>query len=424
MPRARIITAAVVLAAALALATGCSSGDPGPLPPAPVTPAPASGQPNYAADVQQRVEQAMRANAIPGAVVLIRSRDRGDWSGTFGTGTLGQQAPLSPADHFRVGSNTKTMTVTVILQLLQEGRLRLDDPISQYVPGVPNGNQITLAQLAEMRSGLFSYTFDRGFNETLDRDPGKAWAPRELLAIGFGHPVNFAPGAQFEYCNTNTVLLGLVVEKVTGMPAARAFQERIFTPLALTQTSLPAATDAAIADPHPRGYMFGTNVATIDSSELPPADQSAAVAGTLRPADHTDDNPSWGWTAGAAISTVGDLATYGKALVGGGLLDPATQKLRLDSIRPTNPDQPAAAGYGLGIARFGPLLGHDGQLPGFMTFMGHDPATDTTIVIAANLSAVPSGEGAALTLLKAILPVLYPGTAVPGGDPAAAPKPN
>jgi D-alanyl-D-alanine carboxypeptidase len=227
--------------------------------------------------------------------------------------------------------------------------------------------------------------------------------PEQLLAIAFAHPVNFAPGERFDYRNTNIILLGLVIEQLTGLPVERAFQERIFTPLGLTHTSMPARTDTSIPDPHPRGYAFGTNVSTIDNFALPPAQRAAALAETLKPNDHTDANPSWGWTAGAAISTVGDLATYVTALVGG-LLDAQTQKLRLGSITPTGPARPSV-GYGLGIARFGPLIGHDGQIPGDMTFMGHDPNTGLTIAIGTNLAAVPSGEGSALTLLKAVMPV-------------------
>ncbi len=164
--------------------------------------------------------------------------------------------------------------------------------------------------------------------------------------------------------------------------------------------------------------MFGTNVSTIDTFELPDDQQAAAVAGTLKPNDVTDDNPSWAWTAGAAISTVDDMTSYVKALVDGGLLDQQMQQTRLDSVQSVGG---GTAGYGLGMARFGPLLGHDGQLPGFMTFMGHDPDTDLTIVIATNLSTVPSGEGSALTLVKGILPIFYGSDYQAPDDPARAP---
>ena len=141
--------------------------------------------PDYALTLQSEIPRLMQANVIPGAVVLIRSPRRGDWSAAFGTRALGTSEPMTRVDHFRVGSNTKTMTATVILQLVQEGKLRLDDPVAKYVAGVPNGERITIANLLEMRSGLYSYTLDPTFNATLDRDPGKVWTPQELLAIGF-----------------------------------------------------------------------------------------------------------------------------------------------------------------------------------------------------------------------------------------------
>ena len=127
--------------------------------------------PAYAATLEQAIPEVMKANAIPGVVVLIRSQEQGDWSATFGTGEIGKEVPMSITDYFRIGSNTKTMTSTVILQLVQEGKLALDDPIAKYRPDVPNGENITIQQLAEMRSGLYSYTFDPAFNATLDKDP-------------------------------------------------------------------------------------------------------------------------------------------------------------------------------------------------------------------------------------------------------------
>lgn len=362
----------------------------------------------------------MQDNVIPGSVVLIASPDQGDWAGTFGTGTLGEEAPLTIGDHFRIGSNTKTMTSTVILQLVQEGAIALDDPIGKYIQNVPNGDQITIRELSEMRSGLYSYSFDPGFNQTLDEQPQKAWTPQELIDIAFSHPVNFAPGTQYEYSNTNIILLGMVIEQLTGMTASEAFEERIFQPLGLENSLLPLPEDASIPAPHPQGYSFGSNTSTIDTYALPTADQPAALDGTLLPNNETEANPSWGWTAGAAISTVGDMKTYVEALVGGGLLNPEMQQIRLDSLKPPPGSAAGAAQYGLGIAEFGPLIGHDGQIPGYMTFMGHDPATGLTIVIGTNLATVPTGEGSALQILKGLLPIFYPNITLPS-DPAAAP---
>jgi len=380
----------------------------------------AADQPGYAATLQAEIPKVMAANAVPGVVVLIRSRDQGDWSATFGTAEIGKDVPMSIEDHFRIGSNTKTMTSTVIMQLVQEGKLALNDPIGKFRPDVPNGANITIQQLAEMRSGLYSYTFDPGFNETLDKDPHKAWTPDELLKIGLAHPPNFAPGAKYDYSNTNIVLLGVVIEQLTGMSASKAFEERIFKPLGLSQTSLPAADDSSIPEPHPHGYQFGTNVETIVSYAVSAADLPKALDGTLKPIDMTDANPSWGWTAGGAISTPDELADYVEAMVGGGLLDAATQKIRLDSIQPVVPGAPAGLGYGIGIVEFAPnVYGHDGQIPGFSTFMVHDPKAENTIIIGCNLAASPvQGDNAATVLAKPVIATLYGAADVPSGDPA------
>jgi D-alanyl-D-alanine carboxypeptidase len=380
------------------------------------------GLPAYAKTLQEEIPKVMAANAIPGVVILIRSRDQGEWSATFGTAEIGKDVPMSIDDHFRVGSNTKTMTSTVILQLMEEGKLALDDPISKYRPDVPNGENITLQQLAEMRSGLFSYTFDEGFNKTLDEDPQKAWTPDELIKIGLSHPPNFAPGAKFEYSNTNIVLLGVVIEQLTGMSASEAFEERLFQPLGLTSTALPAADDSSIPDPHSRGYQFGTNVETIDSYAVPAADLAKALDGSLLPIDMTDANPSWAWTAGGAISTPDDLADYVEGMVDGGLLDPATQKLRLDSIIPIDPSAKNSPGYGIGIAQFAPnVYGHDGQLPGYSTFMVRDPVAENTIIIGTNLAASPvNGANAATVVGLPVIGALYGDAVLPGGDPAGA----
>ena len=383
---------------------------------APVLSSAGSDQPAYVARVSESVRKTMQDNLIPGVVVLIASPDQGEWTGAFGTRTWGGSEPIQATDHFRIGSNTKTMTSTVILQLVQEGKLSLDDPIGKYVPGVPNGDTITIADLSEMRSGLFSYSFDTAFNNALDQHPQKVWTPQELLTIAFAHPVNSGPGQTFDYSNTNIVLLGLVIEKLTGQSATQAFEERIFAPLGLRQTSLPL--DSALPEPHPQGYSFGSNTETIDTYALSAEDQKRALAGDLLPNNETMANPSWGWTAGGAVSTVADMKTYVEALVGGGLLDPAMQQVRMDSLQAVDPARPGAA-YGLGIARFDKLVGHDGQIPGYMTFMGHDPDTGLTIVIATNLATVPGGEGSALAVLKGLLPVFYPDAVVPA-DPAAA----
>jgi D-alanyl-D-alanine carboxypeptidase len=350
----------------------------------------------------------MTEMALPAAIVLLRTPDE-TWIEAFGTRQIGVDDPVTTDDHFRIGSNTKTMTGTALLQLVDAGSLTLDDPVSRYRPDVPGGDRISIAQLLDMRSGLKSYTTLRSFNQRMDDEPDRAWDPEELVAIGLAEPVSFAPGTGWEYSNTNTVLAGLIVEQITGQPLADVLRERIFEPLGLEHTLLPAIDDATIPDPHPHGYLFGTNVSTFDPEDtvLPVDQQAAARAGTLRPGDFTNLNPSWAWAAGAGISTVQDLAVYVEALVGGGLLGDDLQRQRLGSIPPADPSDPSSAGYGLALARFGPMFGHDGSLPGYHSFMAHDPDTATTLVLAATLQFGPAGEEPANQLAKTIISQRY-----------------
>ncbi|MBB5873592.1 D-alanyl-D-alanine carboxypeptidase [Allocatelliglobosispora scoriae] len=305
------------------------------------------------------------------------------------------------------------MTGTVLLQLVQEGRIGLDDPVSKYRPDVPDGDGITIAELLNMRSGLYNYSEDERFNAKLDSDPRYVWKPDELLAIAYAQPPYFPPGSDFHYSNTNLVLAGLIIEQLTGMPLADAFQQRIFGPLGIRETLLPGPSDAGIAAPHPQGYMFGTNVSTLADPALPAAEQAAAAQGSLLPRDVTDGNPSWAWAAGGAISTADDLTRYATALVDGGLLDPAMQQTRMNSIQPLSAAGGTEIGYGLSIVKFGPLYGHDGQLPGFNSFMAHDPVRKDTVIVLTTLFAGPDGRQPANVMAMAIMQALY-------GQPASA----
>lgn len=411
----RAATAAAVIAA-VAATVSCSSGPP--VSPASSTAgsAPAStASPTSAPTALQRFDsEGLRADfertakevLVPGAMVLLETPE-GTLTASYGTGTRGAERPVSMEDHIRVGSVTKTWTTTVILQLVQEGKLALGDPVSKYRPDVPNGDGITLEQLLTMRSGLFNYTETLELNSAMDKEPRREWKPEELLALGFAHPPYFAPGQGFHYSNTNTVLLGLIAEKVAGKPLGDLFKERIFQPLGLKGTVFPDISSNSIPEPHPQGYFYGDNVLTMTNPALPEDMQKEAAAGTLTPNDVTDVNPSWAWAAGSGISTTTDLKILGEALVNGKLLDAGLQQQRLDSVIPTNPENPDRASYGWGIAKFGKLYGHTGELPGFNTFMGSDPVNGVTLVVWTNLAPAADGRDPAVTIARSLIGKVY-----------------
>jgi D-alanyl-D-alanine carboxypeptidase len=353
------------------------------------------------------VEQMAEEMQAPGVAVQVRS-PQGEFDELYGTTELDGGRPITFDDHVRVGSNTKTFTGTAILQLVQEGKLSLDDPVAQYIDGVPDGENIPIRLLLNMRSGLFNYSETLALNESLDKTPEAEWTPQDLLDLAFSNPPYFAPGEGYHYSNTNTVLLGLIIEQLDGKPLPQVFQDRFYGPLGLTGSSFPPSDTSAIPDPFARGYMFGTNVETMDDPALPPAEQEEAAAGTLLPNDVTDENPSWTWAAGQMISTADDLTTWVRALGDGSLLDEQMQQERLDSIETVNPDDPNSPGYGYNLAQLGPMYGHTGELPGYNSFMGYDPQTQLSIVVWSNLGSAADGRPVATSIARELIGAIYP----------------
>ncbi|HEY9314296.1 serine hydrolase domain-containing protein [Williamsia sp.] len=353
-----------------------------------------------------------------GMMVLIRT-PQGEYVKSFGTTAIDSTDAPTLDTKVRIGSNTKTWTGTAIMQMVQEGKISVDDPVSKYRPDVPNGENITVGQLLNMRSGLYNYTETVTLNEALDNEPQKVWTPEQLLALAFANPPYFAPDQGYHYSNTNTVLLGLIAEQLDGKPIAQIFQDRFFSTLGMTGSSFPANTDTAIPAPYASGYSYSGNIETLGEGKesLSPERIAAIEAGTVAPRVTTNDNPSWTWSAGQGIATANDLATWVKAMGSGDLLDEATQQLRIDSVQPTDPNKPDGAGYGYGIAQMGPMYGHIGEMPGYNSFMGYDPANDVTLVVWANLAPTIDGNAAAARVAMELVPFIYgaPDTST-GGD--------
>ncbi len=359
--------------------------------------------------MRDTVERLAKEMLVPGAVVIVRTPN-GEFRAASGVTSYRGKQPTSFEQHVRVGSNTKTWTTTVILQLIQEGKLALADPVSKFRPDVPNSARITIEQLLTMHSGLYNYSESLELNNAMDRQPAKVWTPEQLLALSFKHAPSFAPGAKFGYSNTNTVLLGLIAEKLEGKPLADIMRDRLFIPVGLKHTLFPAITATALPEPYTHGYMYGNNVMTMDHPALPDSMQAAARAGTLAPDDWTDANTSWTWAAGMGISTANELVAWVQALVSGKLLHVDMQRRRLASVQPIDPKDPNSASYGWGIAKFGNLYGHTGEMPGYNSFMGHDPVNNVTLVVWTNLAPAVDGRDPATTIARSLIGMLYPPT--------------
>ena len=203
------------------------------------------------AALDKAIRSGIKRASVPGAIVGVWREGQPPYLRAFGLRDKASGEPMATDLHMRIGSNTKTFVVTSVLMLAEQGKLGLDDPIDRYVKGVPNGDRITLRQLAQMRSGLYDYS---GYTiKNMPQQPFRQWTPHELLEIAFRHPPLFPPGKSFDYSNTNTVLLGLVVEKVSGQSLGSFIERNILEPEGMTQTVFPAG--AEIPSPHSQGYF-------------------------------------------------------------------------------------------------------------------------------------------------------------------------
>jgi D-alanyl-D-alanine carboxypeptidase len=255
----------------------------------------------------------------------------------------------------------------VVLQLVDEGLISLDDTIEQFVSGIPNGDIITLRQLLNMTSGIADFVAVPELAEEYAANPLIAVGLDQILEVIRASPPNFEPGAQVQYCNSNYVLLGLVIEAVTGQAAAVEVQRRIFDALGMTSSSFPMTP--WMPEPTMHGYT------------------SAEIGDPL--VDVTRSNPNFPWTAGAVISTLADMRTWTVALAEGTLLSPETQQIRLE----TNPivTTPVPLSYGLGILDYNGLLGHNGGILGYSSWALHDPESGATFVIVVSLGTEQGG---------------------------------
>jgi D-alanyl-D-alanine carboxypeptidase len=291
--------------------------------------------------LQTIVRGLVKAGA-PGALAFVRTTNRSRGAAN-GFANLQPRDGMRPNDRFRVASVTKTFVSTVVLQLVAEGRLGLDDPVERRLPGlVPNGGTITIRELLNHTSGLFDYTADQSFLQTLIANPGRVWMPRELLAVAFSHPPLFAPGANWGYSNTNYVLLGLVIEAVTSRPVGEELRERIFNRLSLRSTTFPAGTAVEGRFVHGYAVVPGTGGLPIDTATIL--------------------SPTYSYAAGQIVSNAADVTTFFAALMKGRLL-PAAQ------LKAMKTGSAASGVYGLGLritqTRCGRAFGHDGDFPGY-----------------------------------------------------------
>ncbi len=296
----------------------------------------------------------------------MRQRDGSVSEAVGGTTSVDPASgPVDPDVAWNVGSVTKTFVAVVVLQLAEEGRIDLDAGIEQYLPNLPGADRITPRQLLQHTSGLNEYIDD----PVVRADTKRVWTPDEQIAVAEAAGRLGEPGEAYHYANTNYIVLGEIVEDVTGRTWGDEVEARIAEPLGLTHTRAATAADLPI------GYV--------------------SADGSFVDATSTSD-PSIGGAAGALLSTNGDLLTFLTALNDGRLLSDSMRQQMQTFVPGDDYSQFGIThSYGLGIERYTTdsvtVIGHMGTGESQSAFIGYDPATGNEVAVMTN-TAIPGPQ--------------------------------
>ncbi|HEX3944064.1 MAG TPA: serine hydrolase domain-containing protein [Rhizomicrobium sp.] len=374
--------AAAALAAVLSTGLCAYAADPG-------NPPLAVGVQAAITDAVQKELKAYGGNTpVPGAVVGIWDPKLGTMFRGFGVSDLTAGKTMGVDDKFRIGSNTKTFVVTVILQLADEGKLNIDDTLDKFnLPvKIPNGAHITLRELAEMRSGLLNFYALPAF-QAYDKPATVPFDVAAWLQKGLDQPAISPPGAKFNYSNTNYILLGMVIEAITHNSVASEIENRILKPLRLTNTSYPVI-DPGMPLPYAHGYTLNAKGGWDD--------ETVAL------------NPSVSGAAGVMVSDAADMRRWVKLYTTTGMVSPASQKARLSCV----PVPGRNGGFGLGIGCSAGWLGYTGGITGYNTSAYYLPSHDATVIAFVNSQReLPGKPDVSQAILRAIAKILYPDNA-------------
>ncbi len=355
-----------------------------PLPPpkAPPSVASPSVQSAIVAAVEKDRKRYGGRTPIPATLIGIWDAKGGSFIRAFGDADLKNNVPLTPADHFRMGSNTKTFVTSVLLQLVGEKKLSLDDPLSRFSLGVtiPNAEGITVRELCDMRSGLFEAYHTPQFAQLNMKVP-ENFDPHTLVAWAVQQKPYFAPGKGYRYTNTNYLLLGMIIEEITKDSVGNQIRKRLLEPFGLTQTSYPQTE--AMPSPWVHGYHLDKQGNWEDISNTIPV--------------------SFMGSAGAMISDMNDIRRWIKLYATGKTIGPGTYQDLINCIPFLG-----NTSFGLGITCSAGWYGYTGALPGYNTADYYSPETGTTIMAWINYQAKEPVEGVASVMVRDIARIITP----------------
>ncbi|HEY5521506.1 MAG TPA: serine hydrolase domain-containing protein [Candidatus Limnocylindrales bacterium] len=326
----------------------------------------ATVRPSTAAKLQSILDEQRNLRHIPGIAAAMIFPDGSIWNAGSGYAQFNTDELATPKTPFVVASITKTFVTAAIMQLADEGKLSIDDPLSNWLPGYPNAVDITLRELLAHTSGVFNYLQYPGFNRIVfKKNAGHFWTPQEILDT-FAHAPNFAPGEGFHYSNTGFILLGLVIEAVTGQALGDVFAQRFFIPLGLNNTYFQGSGPPPSSAAQGYGFVKGVYKEWSDGSSYRPGISGATVS----------------WSAGAIASSARDIAKWCAALYGGHVV----------SAKALSEMEAYTNWYGLGtwtrVHSGRRMFGHIGSFHGFDAAMWYYPSTGLTVVVLTNLANI------------------------------------
>jgi D-alanyl-D-alanine carboxypeptidase len=332
----------------------------------------------------QRLLDSLRvATGAPGMTLGIALADGRVLALASGMSDTAQRRPMSPDDRLLQGSVGKTYVAAVAMQLVGEGKLDLDAKVSRYLGDlpwwsrVPNAADVTVRQLMTHTSGIVRYEFNPVVEKQLRDAPMKAWTPAERLAVLLDQPAPFAAGQGWEYSDTNYILLGMIIERLTGVAYYDALRARILEPLALRNTipsDRPQLPGVANGYAGPKNDLGGYDASVVSRSGGSDGLSNLAI------------NPQFEWTGGGIASTSADLARWGKLLYEGRAIDSALVRQMVAAAVPARLGRDVK--YGLGVivrpTPLGEAWGHSGFFPGYATEMLYFPATRVAVAVQVN----------------------------------------
>ena len=327
----------------------------------------------WSQELQVALDNGLKSKGGTGVSASVVVNGTGEWAGVSGMSDLKTAQPIQPDMLFDVASVGKTFTAALVLQLAEEGKLSLDDPLHKWLPDFPNINKnATIRQLLNHTSGISHIAANRQYWAAVFADPDSLWAPEDVLR--FVPEPRFPPGAGWHYSSTNYILLGMIVEKATASTLNVQLRNRFLVPLKLNNT-LPVTDSAARAS---RVFAHGHFDLNGDGEleDMGPQSRNSLFTSA--------------WAAGPVASTAGDLARWAECLYGNHVLQKESLDRMVDFHRPT-PGEPLLSGYGLGTADLsGDFLGgervwgHLGWQPGYMTAMLYFPDRSVSMAVLIN----------------------------------------